>query len=80
MEYPSKHVINVYLTFGTNDLSTLPTGVDANHPEFEYYTQWRLTKAGVQAIDPQSQPIANALIRLHYDRSGRLTGTTVDRI
>lgn len=81
MTYPSGYFVDILLIRGTDDWSTIPPEVDKNHPDYEYYLYWRLTKVLIRYMSsPAEEPLLTEAISLNYDDRGLLIGTTVDRI
>lgn len=58
---------------------TLPEGVDEKHPDFEYYTKWRLSNVMVDVFDGGGVLVDNYNIKLVYDYRGLLVASTVLR-
>lgn len=82
MLYESGYITDVYMTFGCgDDMTGVPVNVDSEHPDWEYYTVWRLGAVNVIRKTPSGATLENLIISLNYDEeSGLLTGTTLTRI
>ncbi|TQK62101.1 hypothetical protein FB479_106184 [Brevibacillus sp. AG162] len=78
--YESGYMLDISLTFGSTDTTTFPLEVDQLHPDWEYYSLWRLTSVTAVGYAPDGKTVGSYLIRLLYDTRGLLTGTDVLRI
>ncbi|WP_312113536.1 hypothetical protein [Brevibacillus reuszeri] len=78
--YESGYMLDISLTFGSTDISTFPLDVDTEHPDWEYYTLWRLTSITAVGYSSDGKTVGSYLIRLLYDTKGLLTGTDVHLI
>lgn len=77
--YPSGYKIELYLTFGS-DPSEIPPEIEPNHPDYDYYLNYRLTRVTSVSLTPEFTPLITINISLNYNDKGLLTGTTVTRI
>ncbi|MGZ0051971.1 hypothetical protein [Brevibacillus gelatini] len=80
MFYESGYMLDISLTYGSTDTSTFPLEVDQQHPDWEYYSLWRLTSITVAGYASDGKVVGSYMIRLLYDTRGLLTGTDVLRI
>ncbi|WP_426455279.1 hypothetical protein ACP26L_36340 (plasmid) [Paenibacillus sp. S-38] len=81
MLYESGYTAELYMNLGSSDMLGVPIEVDPEHPDWEYYTIWRLAAVSVTTKRPDGEALGTVMIRLNYDNeSGALIGTTVTRI
>lgn len=80
MFYESGYKVELYLTFGTTDVSDIPPEIEPTHPDYDFYRYHRLTRVTTLALSPDFTPLYTYNISLNYNDKGLLTGTTVNRI
>lgn len=82
MMYETGYIADVYMEFGCgDDFSGVPIEVDGSHPDWEYYTRWRLETVSTFLQTPQEELLTTLIVKLNYEnQQGNLIGTTLTRI
>jgi len=80
LEYPSGYTVDIILSHGLDDGELLPLGFDESHPDWEFVTQWKLSKVRATAFNTEGNIVSVIQVKLNYDDSWRLIGTTAYRI
>ncbi|WP_145052835.1 hypothetical protein [Paenibacillus xylanexedens] len=80
--FENGYSINLYLSFGCgDDFSGVPVDVDEEHPDWDYYVNWRLESVSSFFTSPDQELLTSLTVKLNYENQrGNFIGTTLIRM